>query len=130
MVCYLCHKTCKDCEGSGLSTSCKECFTNFYLLYNTGPAKVGVCLQECPTGTFKNMDSTIGGICNTCDSTCLDCSNSTASGCLSCSAGRYLLNKKCETSCGILSGKFANTEMNICDNCATNCTSCISKSAL
>ena len=48
---------------------------------------------------------------------------------MSCSAGRFLLNKKCLTSCGENVGYVANIDTNRCDQCASNCTSCTSTSS-
>ncbi|CAD8093460.1 unnamed protein product [Paramecium primaurelia] len=129
-TCSICDNACKQCQDT--AAACTECYPNMYLQYTIGQQVKGSCIPECQTTFYQKPSLTptvSGGICASCHPTCKDCTDDLETSCISCSAGRFLLNKRCLTSCGENAGYVANTDLNRCDQCAANCTSCTSISA-
>ena len=53
--CTQCHPNCKTCFGPG-NTKCITCATGYNKMEatsNDGQHKVGECVDNCPTGTFR-----------------------------------------------------------------------------
>lgn len=89
-LCSVCSSTCLDCNG--LNTTCTSCVFN-----GTGKRYFlnGTCLTNCPNGTYKFDNATLGPtLCLTCNTTCLLCSID-ANNCSKCVPGRYLYISTC-----------------------------------
>ena len=105
-LCSLQVAHCTSCSQTLSVLACYSCWTPYVLVNNT-------C--QCPSGTYYDVGTLS---CRSCSSNCLLC---TSSQCVQCSAGLYLLNGACVTSCP--TPMYANSTL--CQYCVTpNCASC------
>ncbi|KRX07487.1 Insulin-like growth factor binding protein, N-terminal [Pseudocohnilembus persalinus] len=103
-----CHDSCGSCGASESYDMCMSCPTNsvFYDLDGDGYgvclcnfeldlfAENWVCVSNCSAGRVKNY------ITRTCDIQCDEnCTTCNEDQCINCSAGFFILNGKCVTSC-------------------------------
>ncbi|KAI8444376.1 hypothetical protein BY996DRAFT_4600920 [Phakopsora pachyrhizi] len=89
-VCFNCSSSCQTCSNS--PTRCQSC-------PKARPAldpSTQTCSLACPKGSFA--DSSSGGRCSLCDSSCSTCHGPDFKSCLSCKEGKSLRNGRCEDS--------------------------------
>ena len=106
-TCSPCTPPCETCTDASIS-SCLTCVSGTFLYQNS-------CQASCPAKYYIN-----GQVCSPCLDPCLTCT--AASICTSCNSTLFLLKQNCVASC--LSGQIV-TNPNICENCTSNCKSCV-----
>ncbi|XP_032146778.1 proprotein convertase subtilisin/kexin type 5 isoform X1 [Sapajus apella] len=73
--CVPCHKDCLECSGPN-ADDCELCLESSWVLYD------GLCLEECPAGTYYEKETKE---CRDCHKSCLTCSSSGT--CTTCQKG-------------------------------------------
>eukprot|EP00050_Salpingoeca_kvevrii_P004430 m.253185 g.253185 ORF g.253185 m.253185 type:complete len:1762 (+) comp10996_c0_seq6:72-5357(+) len=119
--CTACHESCAECTDEG-DRDCTKCHPGQSLLTN------GQCADNCPDGQFS-LDS----ICTSCSPLCKTCEG-LATNCTECRVQgaqqpRFLLDNECVLSGECGEHKFANPLTGECDECATDCASCVDTAA-
>ncbi|KAL4454931.1 hypothetical protein ABPG74_006313 [Tetrahymena malaccensis] len=109
--CKPCDSTCIECEG--VATNCTVC--QYTLTQNSQ----NICVSSCPQGYYQNTTTTSCVPCS--DPNCSMCNYTLI--CTQCNQG-YVLNPQqmCSSTCPI--GYYNQNQ--ICEQCQTNCTSCLS----
>ncbi len=119
--CIQCKINCKKCQLNG---RCVECFNSIAL----GSDYVCKVDKTCGMGKYKALN----GTCINCSVGCLSCIDATT--CDACglftvnstaTINTFSKNNQCWTECGL--GYFNTFAPNVCINCPSFCTTCISQ---
>lgn len=110
--CVPCHKNCLECNGPK-EDDCKVCADTSKALHN------GLCLDECPEGTYKEEEN---DECRDCPESCLICSSAWT--CLACREGFTVVHDVCTAPKECAAVEYWDEGSHRCQPCHKKCSRC------
>uniref|UniRef100_A0A4W3IY08 Proprotein convertase subtilisin/kexin type 5b n=1 Tax=Callorhinchus milii TaxID=7868 RepID=A0A4W3IY08_CALMI len=112
-ICKRCPPDCEVCTDN----NCTECNQHLYL-HN------GLCFEECPPGSFEDIDTSK---CAPCNSKCAECNGPGFFNCEVCADHTSVIyDGECHETCP--EGTYFNTTTDDCQECDKLCQSCVGAS--
>lgn len=78
---------CETCSGAEYN-ECTKCKSKNFLFRNSKDNKNGICVKECPSGTYTDQKTQE---CVVCDEACDECSGPGKNACLTCNKEKGFL---------------------------------------